>query len=130
MDFILGVPTFFVHLTFLRRLECLIPPNLNISSVSWHSLVRSLLVEWSDSNLLVRSFPLERLRFLSSDQATVVLSANMAFLALGGITWPAVVCSIVSTFCSIGSIVIGVHHVWTHRKYLEAAPEVRKLFLP
>jgi len=65
MDLILGVPTFFVHLTFLRRLECLFTPNckLNISSISWHSLFGSLLVEWSDSNLLVRSFPLERLRF-------------------------------------------------------------------
>jgi len=105
VDLILGVPTLLVHLTFLHRLECLTTPN--ISSNSWQSFVGSLLAEWADSNLL----------------ATVVLSANMAFLALAGVTWPAVICSIISTSCSVGSIVIGVHHVWTHRKYcLEVVP--------
>lgn len=128
MDLILGAPTFFVHLTLLHRLECLITPN--ISLIGWQSFIGSLLAEWSDSNLLVRSFLLGRLTFLSSNQATVVLSANMAFLALGGLTWPAVACSIISTSCSIGSIVIGVHHVWIHRKYLETGPKVRKLFKP
>lgn len=39
----------------------------------------------------------------------------MAFLALQNLTQSATTMSIISTFFSIGSIAIGLHHVWRFR---------------
>lgn len=43
-------------------------------------------------------------------------SANMAFLALNDINTLSRTASIASTLFAIGSIVIGLHHVWGHRQ--------------
>ena len=39
----------------------------------------------------------------------------MAFLALNDVTMICLVFSVMSTFLAIGSIAIGLHHVWRHR---------------
>lgn len=67
-------------------------------------LMRGLLMEWADSNLL----------------ATVFASANVAFLAVPDITSLQRTASLASTIFSILSIAAGVHHVWQHRAKTEA----------
>jgi len=39
----------------------------------------------------------------------------MAFLALNQVTAVERTSSVISTFLAIGSIVVGLHHVWRHR---------------
>ncbi|KAJ3512581.1 hypothetical protein NLJ89_g3441 [Agrocybe chaxingu] len=73
------------------------------SEREWSRLMTTLITEWSDTNLL----------------ATVTLSANTAFLALN-LSGIARTSSIASTLFAIGSIVIGLHHVWKHRDQREA----------
>ncbi|TFK32373.1 hypothetical protein BDQ12DRAFT_692582 [Crucibulum laeve] len=102
-DLFIGVLFFYAPLTYIQRLNSVWAGGI-VSYVGWQGLLDSLLAEWSDSNLL----------------ATVILSANMAFLALTNSTAWAVSASIVSTFFSIGSIVIGLHHVWRHRDKRES----------
>jgi len=89
---------FCAHDTYVDRLEKVWADGI-VSLYGWQNLLSSLLSEWSDSNLL----------------ATVTLSANMAFLALAELKDIAKTASTVSTFFAIGSIIIGVHHVWRHR---------------
>jgi len=98
VSLVLGVFTFYAHLTYIQRLENVWADGI-VSFTGWQTLLRSLLAEWSDSNLL----------------ATVTLSANMAFLALAGLNMVPTMFSIMSTFLAIGSIAIGLHHVWRHR---------------
>lgn len=46
--------------------------------------------------------------------------SNVAFLALPGINAAEITCNAVSTFFSIGSIAVGLHHIWRHRDKRES----------
>ncbi|KAH9177753.1 hypothetical protein EDB89DRAFT_2064711 [Lactarius sanguifluus] len=73
-------------------------------------LIKSLLVEWSDSNLLATVF-------VSCPPFLMLHTrANVAFLAPPNINALAQTASLVSTLFSILSIVMGVHHAWRHRR--------------
>lgn len=56
-------------------------------------------------------------------------SANMAFLALNDIGAVERTSSVVSAFFSIGSLAVGLHHVWRHRviKDSDATQAVRSI---
>jgi len=97
-DLITGVLFFCAPYTYVDRLEKVWADRV-VSLEGWQKLLTSLLIEWSDSNLL----------------ATVTLSANMALLALNDLNSLSRTASIASSLFAIGSIVIGLHHVWRHR---------------
>ncbi|KAF9534137.1 hypothetical protein CPB83DRAFT_889149 [Crepidotus variabilis] len=97
LDAILGLLSLSAYWNYLHRIQEVWAEGI-VSIFGWQDLVKGLLSEWSDSNLL----------------ATVTLSANMAFLALNPIA-VARVFSIISTFLSLGSIITGLHHLWKHR---------------
>ncbi|KAI0782564.1 hypothetical protein C8Q75DRAFT_737530 [Abortiporus biennis] len=70
----------------------------------FRDLLRNLLAEWSDSNLL----------------ATVFVGANIAFLAVPDITTLQRTASLISAIFAVISVVTGVHHVWQHRTKIDA----------
>ncbi|CAA7269719.1 unnamed protein product [Cyclocybe aegerita] len=96
-DAIFQIFSFFVYSTYEDRLRLALQGEL-ASEREWHRLMTTLVAEWSYTNLL----------------ATVVLVVDMAFLALN-LSVFARTSSIASTLFAIGSIVIGLHHVWKHR---------------
>ncbi|KAJ3485824.1 hypothetical protein NLJ89_g11867 [Agrocybe chaxingu] len=102
VDAVVRIFSFFVYSTYENRLRLALQGEL-ASEREWSRLMTTLIAEWSDTNLL----------------ATVTLSANMAFLALN-LSGVARTSSIASTLFAIGSIVIGLHHVWKHRDQREA----------
>jgi len=104
IDIVAGSLSFWAHHTYVDRLENVWAGGV-VSVGGWRSLITSLIIEWTDSNLL----------------ATVILSANMAFLALSQVTAVERTGSVISTFLAIGSIVVGLHHVWRHRVKKEAS---------
>jgi len=98
IDILAGGLSFWAHHAYVSRLENVWAGGV-VSVGGWGSLVTSLVIEWSDSNLL----------------ATVILSANMAFISLSQVHAVERASSLISTFLALGSIVIGLHHVWRHR---------------
>ncbi|KAI9465737.1 hypothetical protein BJY52DRAFT_1183320 [Lactarius psammicola] len=111
-DVLLFCVLFNSHRTYKDRLESTRPKG-HVYLPDFRELIKSLLVEWSDSNLL----------------ATVFVSANVAFLALPNINALAQTASLVSTLFSMLSIVIGVHHVWRHRRRADADDEDASRYL-
>ncbi|KAF8512127.1 hypothetical protein JB92DRAFT_3096924, partial [Gautieria morchelliformis] len=61
--------------------------------------LQDMLQEWTESNLL----------------GTVLVSASVAFLSVQQIQKTQQSMALVSTFCSMASILTGVHHLWKHR---------------
>ncbi|CAA7270473.1 unnamed protein product [Cyclocybe aegerita] len=106
IDYMVGCLSLFTHLAYVQRLENVWAAGI-VSCSGWRSLVSALLIEWSDTNLL----------------ATVTLSANMAFLALNDLSDKARTGSILSTLFAVGSIVVGLHHIWRHRDKRESTAE-------
>lgn len=128
---------FYAPYTYLDRLEK-VWAERSVPAEGWQKLVASLLAEWSDSNLLVSA----SIRLLieiascfdtgncyiivrrSSHAHRLVInhwfSANMAFLALQDIRSLSRTASIVSTNLAIGSIAVGLHHVWRHRQKFDS----------
>ncbi|KAH9060600.1 hypothetical protein EDB87DRAFT_595306 [Lactarius vividus] len=111
-DVLLFCVLFNSHRTYKDRLESTRPKG-HVYLPDFRELIKSLLVEWSDSNLL----------------ATVFVSANVAFLALPNINALAQTASLISTLFSILSIVIGVHHVWRHRRRVDVDDEDASRYL-
>lgn len=111
-DVLLFCVLFNSHRTYKDRLESTRPKG-HVYLPDFRELIKSLLVEWSDSNLL----------------ATVFVSANVAFLALPNINALSQTASLVSTLFSMLSIVIGVHHVWRHRRRADADDEDASQYL-
>lgn len=70
----------------------------------FRELLKTLLAEWTDSNLL----------------ATVFVGANVAFLAVPDITSLQRTASLVSAIFALTSVIVGVHHVWQHRSKVNA----------
>jgi len=110
--FLSGVFFFCAPFTYVDRLEKLWADKI-VSLDGWQKLLSSLLVEWSDSNLL----------------ATVTLSANMALLALTDLSAISVAASVASAFLAIGSIVVGLHHVWRHRVKVDSNAHQAAVYL-
>lgn len=103
LDVLLFCVFFNTHGTYKIRLESTRPKG-HVYLPDFRELMSSLLVEWSDSNLL----------------ATVFVSANVAFLALPNINPLPQTASLCSVLFSMLSMVIGVHHVWRHRRRADA----------
>ncbi|KAI0301621.1 hypothetical protein B0F90DRAFT_322641 [Multifurca ochricompacta] len=103
VDVLLFCVFFNSHRTYRERLESTRPKG-HVYLPDFRELMKSLLVEWSDSNLL----------------ATVFVSANVAFLSVPNNSAFPQIASLCSTLFSMLSIVIGVHHVWRHRRRAEA----------
>ncbi|KAI0064299.1 hypothetical protein BV25DRAFT_1914504 [Artomyces pyxidatus] len=110
IDGLLSGLMFGAHKMYRERLEQTRPKGY-VYLPDFQELMRSLLVEWSDANLL----------------ATVFVSANVAFLAVPNLNSLQRTASLASTLLSMLSIVIGVHHVWRHRRRVDAEePKARQ----
>jgi len=74
-DILAGSFSFWAHHTYVDRLENVWAGGV-VSVGGWRSLVTSLVVEWSDSNLLVGfDFVLISVTDIPTLQATVILSS-------------------------------------------------------
>ncbi|KAH9042521.1 hypothetical protein EDB85DRAFT_1071674 [Lactarius pseudohatsudake] len=111
-DVLLLCVLFNSHRMYKDRLESTRPKGY-VYLPDFRELIRSLLVEWSDSNLL----------------ATVFVSTNVAFLALPNINALAQTALLISTLFSMLSIVMGVHHVWRHSRRVDADDEDASRYL-
>ncbi|KIM75256.1 hypothetical protein PILCRDRAFT_684143 [Piloderma croceum F 1598] len=112
LDAVLMLILFGAHLMYRKRLQ-----STRVKGVvyvpDFQSLMQSLVVEWADSNLL----------------ATVLVSANVAFLSVPGINGLQRTASLASSLFAMTSIVVGVHHVWQHRQKGSAEPEEAAKYL-
>jgi hypothetical protein len=72
IDIVAGSLSFWAHHTYVDRLENVWAGGV-VSVGGWGSLITSLIIEWSDSNLLV-SFPHSVSDKVPQLQATVILS--------------------------------------------------------
>ncbi|KAI0268096.1 hypothetical protein BC834DRAFT_676237 [Gloeopeniophorella convolvens] len=87
------------HYVYRNRLERA-HPLAHASLLDFRAFVQSILLEWSDANLL----------------ATVFVAANIGFLQmLPGITAFQRTACLASTLLSLLGIVTGLHHTWGHR---------------
>ncbi|KAF7326795.1 hypothetical protein MSAN_02499000 [Mycena sanguinolenta] len=100
------------HENYRARLDAAMPRR-TIRILKFRNLMRSLLSEWADSNLV----------------ATVTLSVNVAFLGIPGLTALPRSASIVSALFALTSIITGLHHVWQHREKTDAEHEDVKEYL-
>jgi len=99
LDGLLSCMSFGVHIIYRERLHRAHPASY-ASLADFRTFVQANLVEWSDANLL----------------ATVFVAGNLTFLtAIPGITKFQRTASLASTLFSLLEIVIGLHHLWTHR---------------
>ncbi len=88
----------------------------HISQTDWSAFIRKLSTEWQDFVINVRTDMINSRANLTHLQATVLLNANIAFLAIQSIDdssvdkgrSPAQVASYVSTIMSVGSIILGL----------------------
>ncbi len=87
-----------------------------ISKPDWNAFIRKLSTEWQDFVINVRTDMINSRANLTRLQATVLLNANIAFLAIQSIDdsssdkgrSPAQIASYVSTILSVGSIILGL----------------------
>ncbi|KAJ6488852.1 hypothetical protein C8R45DRAFT_248391 [Mycena sanguinolenta] len=97
-DFVLGIILCGTHKNYRVRLEATIPKGV-VSLPEFRSLMKTLLSEWADSNLV----------------ATVLVSVTVGFLAVPNTPLQRSA-AMVSSLCAMTSIVTGLHHVWQHRE--------------
>lgn len=128
-----GVLSFWAHPTYVARLDIVWAGGM-VSLSGWQELLNSLLIEWSESNLLVslasrkrspisniwlplgHGYPIVSMKSTYSHMCSDLSNrANMAFLALSDVGPSELASSVISTFFSIGSIAVGLHHIWRHR---------------
>ncbi|KAJ7204550.1 hypothetical protein B0H12DRAFT_1161088 [Mycena haematopus] len=100
------------HENYRVRLEGTVP-NGKILLPKFRNLVRTLLSEWADSNLV----------------ATVLVSVNVGFLGIPGLTALQRSASIVSSLCALTSLITGLHHVWQHREKTDTEHDDAKEYL-
>ncbi|KAJ7208876.1 hypothetical protein GGX14DRAFT_543338 [Mycena pura] len=111
-DFFLGVLFCGTHKNYRVRLEATVPKG-DVALADFRQLMRNLLSEWADSNLV----------------ATVLVSVNVGFLAVPDITSLQRSSSLVSSLCAMASLVTGLHHVWKHREKVDAEQEGARQYL-
>ncbi|KAJ7839963.1 hypothetical protein B0H14DRAFT_2786082 [Mycena olivaceomarginata] len=93
-DFFLGVMLCGTHKNYRVRLEATVPKGV-VGLPEFRGLMRGLMSEWADSNLV----------------ATVLVSVNVGFLAVPDITSLQRSFAVVSSLCAMTSIVTGLHHM-------------------
>ncbi|KAJ6488857.1 hypothetical protein C8R45DRAFT_1213494 [Mycena sanguinolenta] len=111
-DLFLAVILCGTHENYRVRLEAAMPKRI-IRLPKFRNLVRTLLSEWADSNLI----------------ATVILAVNVAFLGIPGLAPLPRSASIVSSICALTSLITGLHHIWQHREKTDAEHEDVKEYL-
>jgi hypothetical protein len=90
----------------------------------WEPVVTTLLNEWNDIILYVSCSPSPQTMMrppsnVTSPQATVLLSANVGFLAIPALSTPAAqILSLASMISSLGCIIIGLLLVRLHRRQM------------
>ncbi|KAJ7183954.1 hypothetical protein C8R46DRAFT_1309243 [Mycena filopes] len=98
LDAFLTVTLCGTHQSYRTQLQAAVPGGVELPE--FRRLMRTLLAEWGDSNLV----------------ATVILSVNVSFLGVPTITaLPRTAC-LLSALCALGSLITGLHHVWQHRE--------------
>ncbi|KAJ7325870.1 hypothetical protein DFH08DRAFT_342554 [Mycena albidolilacea] len=111
-DFFLGVILCGTHKNYRVRLEATVPKGV-VGLPEFRGLMRGLMSEWADSNLV----------------ATVLVSVNVGFLAVPDIRSPQRSFAVVSSLCAMTSIVTGLHHVWQHREKTDIEREDARQYL-
>ncbi|KAJ7714605.1 hypothetical protein B0H16DRAFT_1807751 [Mycena metata] len=99
LDGVLALALCGTHHNYRTRLQATVPAG-GILLSDFRQLMRKLLSEWADSNLV----------------ATVVLSVNIGFLGLPNLQALHRSASLVSSLCAMASLITGLHHVWQHRE--------------
>ncbi|KAJ7182334.1 hypothetical protein C8R43DRAFT_3084 [Mycena crocata] len=100
------------HKNYRTRLEGTVPRGA-IALKDFRQLMRNLMSEWADSNLV----------------ATVLVSVNVGFLAVPDINGLQRASCLVSSILATTSIVTGLHHVWQHREKTEIGKEDARRYL-
>ncbi|KAJ7330311.1 hypothetical protein DFH08DRAFT_1022444 [Mycena albidolilacea] len=111
-NFCLAIILLGTHENYRLRLEAIVPKG-TINLPKFRHLVRNLLSEWADSNLV----------------ATVIVSVNVGFLGVNGASGIQRSASLVSSICATISLITGVHHVWQHREKTDTEREDAKEYL-
>ncbi|KAJ7183897.1 hypothetical protein C8R46DRAFT_1186758 [Mycena filopes] len=111
-DLVLGILLCGTHKNYRVRLEATIPNDV-VALPEFRLLMRNMMSEWADSNLV----------------ATVLVSVNVSFLAVPDINTLQRSCALVSSLCAMASIVTGLHHVWQHREKTDAEQEAARQYL-
>ncbi len=104
---------------FARDIHCIALHKLffnDVSKADWSPFIRKLGTEWQEFIINVRTDTVNTRANLTCLQATVLLNANIAFLAIQSIDdssvdkgrSPAQVASYASTIMSVGSIILGL----------------------
>ncbi|KAJ7197912.1 hypothetical protein GGX14DRAFT_700162 [Mycena pura] len=104
-DALLDVVLCGTHVDYRARLAATVRASGSVPLEPFRALVKCFLQEWADSNLV----------------ATVLLSANVGFLAAPSLAGVPRTFSLVSSLCSMTSLITGLHHVWQHREKTEAS---------
>ncbi|KAK6974519.1 hypothetical protein R3P38DRAFT_3132741 [Favolaschia claudopus] len=101
-DLFLGVILCGTPKNYRVRLQATIPNGI-VALPEFRTLMRNLMSEWADSNLV----------------ATVLVSVTVGFLAVPDITNIQRTFALISSLCAMTSIVTGLHHVWQHREKID-----------
>ncbi|KAH7922557.1 hypothetical protein BV22DRAFT_648393 [Leucogyrophana mollusca] len=102
-DLVMAIFFFGAPALYTRRLEET-RREASVYVPVFRDMMKSLLVEWTNSNLL----------------ATVFVLTSIGFLTLPGLSSLQKTVSLVSTFFAIISVMSGIHHVWQHKGKVDA----------
>ncbi|KAK7038623.1 hypothetical protein R3P38DRAFT_2906754 [Favolaschia claudopus] len=112
-DLLIGLMLLANHRKYRGRLSAVMSSKGAIKLPAFRAMVRSLLAEWGESNLV----------------AAVILSVNVAFLGIQTLTNLQRTASIVSSLFALMSLIIGLHRVWQHREKTEVDREDARSYL-
>ncbi|EJD37734.1 hypothetical protein AURDEDRAFT_187983 [Auricularia subglabra TFB-10046 SS5] len=79
-----------------------------VDTRKWHTYVKTLVKEWSDSSLL----------------ATVLIAATVGLLAVPNVTWDIQLVLFLSILFSVGSVFVGMFFMWQHQIHGDSAGDV------
>lgn len=113
-----GAP--YSYLRHINEFRIVGPGRTDTITERWQVFVDDNVTDWTNTNLVVRFF----LGWWASEpllstchlyQATVLVSASVALLAIPGIDTTTRMLGIFSTLYSIASIIVGLLNVWQHQ---------------
>ncbi|KZV91543.1 hypothetical protein EXIGLDRAFT_837022 [Exidia glandulosa HHB12029] len=86
--------------------------HAGVKTARWRSFIRSLVQEWTNSNLL----------------ATVLIAANVSVLAVPGVDTPTRDLALISVFYAAGSVLLGVFFVNHHQPKSDSTGDLGVLY--
>ncbi|EJD37917.1 hypothetical protein AURDEDRAFT_173056 [Auricularia subglabra TFB-10046 SS5] len=84
-----------------------------VETEHWRTYTKSLVKEWSDSNLL----------------ATVLIAATVGLLAVPSVSWSIQLVLFLSILFSVGSVFVGMFCMWQHQIQSDSTGEVGAAYL-